>query len=538
MRASRQHLRTNPFSIPSAVYLTLVIWFGAVASGCRQPSTTVTREKPTIAESELDSRRPALNLSEYGLFRDMATQAPADGVVPYWLNATSYLDGAEPEFFVYIPEGQSARFRAEGPFEFPLGTVLIQNIRFPSSTDTSRRGHQLLETRLFIHKRYGWSGITYLWNDEQTEAQRAVIGAKTQVSRRDWHGNMETFTYHTPNMNDCSRCHTKDEQMVPIGVDARNLNRLVGTQGSQENQLTRWQRLGILVGLPSDPSSLPSLPDWRDEISASLDQRARCWLEVNCAYCHRPGGPAFVSGLDLSLDQTEPVRIGIYKPPVAAGRGSSGHRFSILPGEPEKSFLLHRIRSNELGVMMPPVGRATSDLEGAHLIADWISKIPIDTSLAEAALNPMAAYRKAIQAGNPERGQEIFFKVQQCINCHRVGDQGHSIGPNLSDVGSRLSAELLLESIVDPSAKVAEGFRTEVVITESGQVVTGIIQSEDAYELVIAEATNTHKILKKEIEERYSSDVSIMPTMANILTVEQVADVIAYLLTLRSPSVP
>lgn len=510
-----------------------LLTLASLGNGCRQSTAPVPAEPAATISLDLDSRRPAAKLSEYGLFKDLSRQIPVAGVIPYRLNAASFVDGGTSEFWIYLPPGQTARFRTGAPLEFPIGTVLMQHIRFPRDARDTSAGMRLVETRLLIHKHFGWSGVPYLWNDEQSDAERAVIGGKTNLSLIDQQGDPLSFTYHTPNMNDCKRCHVQGERLVPIGVTARNLNRTIETPQGTPNQLVYWQQQGLLSELPDDLETVPALPRWHDEATVSVDRRARAWLEVNCAHCHRPGGPAIVSGLDLSFEQSEPVRFGVYKPPVAAGRGSSGQRFSILPGKPEQSFLLHRVQATELGVMMPPLGRSTADAHGAALISRWIAEMPTDQALAAAALDPMSAYQNAIQGGDPERGRVLFFETQQCINCHRIGQQGGDVGPNLSDLASRANPEALLESIVDPSAKIVAGFQTEVLMTVEGQIVTGVVRSEDQYEVVIASATDTYKISKEDIEERHTSDVSTMPSMANVLTVDQVRDLIAYLCTLR-----
>ncbi|MBX3421145.1 MAG: c-type cytochrome [Pirellulaceae bacterium] len=530
----RHHrLATEAAFLPLALRLALVL----VTTGCGQSKRNADAVAPavrsTTAQLGLDSRRPAQKLSEYGLFQPIASQVPAANVVPFWLNGTSFLDGGQSEYLIYIPSGKSAHFRIDAPFDFPVGTVLIQHIRFPNANEPRAVG-RLIETRLLIHKNFGWTGTSYLWNDDQSDAERAVTGGQTVISRVNRQEQVECFTYRTPNMNECKQCHVRNGQMAPIGVTARNLNRMMQTADGQVNQLIYWQRSGLLTGVPADTASLPLLPDWRDE-SVSLDGRARGWLDVNCAHCHSANGPAIVSGLDLSFDQTQPVRFGVYKPPVAAGRGSSGLRFSILPRDPDKSFLVHRIRSTELGVMMPPIGRSTADAQGIALMTRWIQNMQANEALANAALNPMAAYGDAVSGGDPERGRVIFVETQKCIQCHRVDQQGGSLGPNLSDVGMRTGPEYLLESIVDPSAKIVQGYKTEVVILSSGQIITGVVQAEDQYDLVLADLNATHKIEKAEIEERNTSDVSTMPSMANVLSIDQVRDLVAYLRTLKTP---
>ncbi len=184
--------------------------------------------------------------------------------------------------------------------------------------------------------------------------------------------------------------------------------------------------------------------------------------------------------------------------------------------------------------MMPPQGRSTVDRAGVELIRRWIAQMPIDEALAEAALNPMKAYRDAMHGGDPKIGERIFHQGQKCMTCHRVGDRGGTVGPNLSDVGRRTTREYLLESIVVPSAKIVKGYETQVVILQDGRVVTGTVQLEDEYELVIADSQKETRIQKNEIEEREVSDVSTMPVLASVLSVDDVRHLIAYLQTLRS----
>ncbi len=507
----------------------------AAQSSSEKTSATVGETSETNIHVDLDSRRPAQKLSDYGLFQDLMNQAPAAGVVPYELNVTSFVDHATPQNFIYMPPSQTATFQAGSPFDFPVGTILVQNICFPHDAGDPSKGYQVVETRLLIHKNFGWTGVPYLWNEDKSDADRAVIGGKTEITLIGKDGQSQAFPYHTPDMNQCKRCHTNEELMVPIGATARNLNRTIQTDEGEINQLDHWHGLGLLDGIPEDRDSIAKLPDWRDANHASVTDRSRAWLDANCAHCHSPGGPAMVSGLDLSFDQAQPIRFGAYKPPVAAGRGSAGLRFSILPGEPEQSFLLRRVSSTELGVMMPPLGRSLPDGEAHQLLSLWIKEMAVDETLAEAALNPTVAYKDAASGGDAERGKTLFHKTQSCILCHRIGSEGGEVGPNLSDVGKRTKPNYLLESVVDPSAQIAKEFQTEVVVTDEGRIVTGVVISEDQYEVVIADSSSIHKISKEQIEERQISDVSTMPSLANVLTVDQVRDLIAYLVTLQEP---
>ena len=136
----------------------------------------------------------------------------------------------------------------------------------------------------------------------------------------------------------------------------------------EPDRRSRWLR-------PS-PAEAPRLAVWDDPKSGTLDARARAWLEINCAHCHNPQGPARNSGLDLLASQQKPTSFGIGKPPVAAGIGSGGLAFDIVPGQPDKSILVYRIASTHPGIMMPELGKRLVHDEGVALIREWIAAMP------------------------------------------------------------------------------------------------------------------------------------------------------------------
>ena len=148
--------------------------------------------------------------------------------------------------------------------------------------------------------------------------------------------------------------------------------------GTEQNQLALWTREGVVAGLPA-LEQLPHYPLWDDPDGASLDARARAYLDVNCAHCHAPNGPASSAALDLRFSQDVLRRFGVFKRPVAAGRGSGGRLYDIWPGRPEESILLLRLESTEPGVMMAELGRTLVDREGVALIRAWIAAMNADS---------------------------------------------------------------------------------------------------------------------------------------------------------------
>ena len=77
----------------------------------------------------------------------------------------------------------------------------------------------------------------------------------------------------------------------------------------------------------------------------------------------------------LEIGQTDPERLGVGKPPVAAGRGSGNRRFGIVPGKPNESILVFRMENDDPGIRMPELGRQTQHREGVELIKEWIQEM-------------------------------------------------------------------------------------------------------------------------------------------------------------------
>ncbi|GAB4017465.1 SO2930 family diheme c-type cytochrome [Spirosoma koreense] len=311
-------------------------------------------------------------LSDYGFFNGkLANQQPAPGVVPYALNTPLFSDYAEKLRFVKLPAGQSVAYNDTAVLAFPIGTTLIKTFYFPTDFRDPAKGRRLIETRLLVHQTEGWKAFDYVWNDEQTDAFLDVAGDTKTVRYVDMQGQEHQQPYLIPNLNQCKGCHNRAEKLVPIGPSVRQLNGELAYTGGTENQLIHWQRSGLITGLPT-LEKCPKAPVWNKPETGSLADRARAWLDINCAHCHNPSGPAMTSGLNLSVSETNPTALGILKAPVAAGRGSGGRPFDIVPGKPDESILIYRLHSTDPGEMMPELGRKTVHTESLDLLREWI----------------------------------------------------------------------------------------------------------------------------------------------------------------------
>lgn len=327
-------------------------------------------------EVRLPEGEPFARLSEYNLFTGrLADLKPNTGVLPYDLNSPLFSDYAHKFRTVWMPKGKSAVYNDSVTLEFPEGTLITKTFYYPANYQEPDGKRNIIETRVLLRQASGWVSLPYIWNQDQTDATLEVTGEQRQVSWNHTDGTVRTANYTIPNVNQCKGCHGYKNVLLPIGPKIRNLNKTYPYADGPMNQLDKWAQLGYLTGYTSAAAS-PRLAQWDDPSSGSLDERARAWLEINCAHCHNPHGAGGTSGLNLLASVKDPMAYGICKSPVAAGRGSGGFSYDIAPGEPEKSILIYRLETNDPGRMMPELGRSVVHEESVALLKEWIRAMP------------------------------------------------------------------------------------------------------------------------------------------------------------------
>jgi uncharacterized repeat protein (TIGR03806 family) len=332
-------------------------------------------------------------LSETGLFASTKDHTPAPGVIPYSVNAELWSDGAVKERFMAIPGDAKIDYNAmtypqPAPgsipgWRFPTGTVFVKTFALdlePGNPKSRRR----LETRLLVGERVAgnedvgdqvWLGYTYLWNDDQTDAE--LIEAKGMDKTYEMKdpaapGGKRDQIWHFPSRTECTLCHTMSAKYV-LGVNTLQANRDHDYGDCVANQIATFEHIGLFSKpLPERPDKMPRLVDYHDK-NQDLHARARSYLHANCSHCHRKwgGGNAdFQLLFPLALKDTGIVNV---KP----GHGDFDVKDGrlLVPGHPDRSLVLQRMNKLGLG-RMPHVASNMIDREGVDLMREWIERMP------------------------------------------------------------------------------------------------------------------------------------------------------------------
>ncbi len=309
------------------------------------------------------------------------------GVEPYEINTPLFSDYALKLRTYYLPAGQSMRYHGEQSFDFPVGSIVTKTFFYPTRQDAVLAtagwdgdvagldlGEQrLVETRLLVRQADGWDALPYVWHGDDAYLQITGDVLPLQIVLAD--ATTTPLPYVVPARSECASCHATDHTdgaLRLIGLKARHLNRAYpGTPG---NQLALWSARGDLEGLPP-PEQIPASAAW-DDAAASLEDRARAYLDSNCGHCHNPAGAADTSGLLLDSHTTGFRQLGFCKPPVAAGRGTGGRPYSIVPGQPDQSILIYRTETTDPATRMPETGRSLAHREAVALLRAWVAGLP------------------------------------------------------------------------------------------------------------------------------------------------------------------
>jgi putative heme-binding domain-containing protein len=213
-------------------------------------------------------------------------------------------------------------------------------------------------------------------------------------------------------------------------------------------------------------------------------------------------------------------------------------------------FAKYKIKSSKLDAWLAfqnqtpaRVLKTSSDEKpsGAKEMANFETPVPGPTTANAKAIANLP-YEEMLRrvtgtSGNSAVGARLFESVG-CVKCHTVSSKEQPKGPFLGDITARYSKEEIIESIVRPSAKIAQGFENVFIETKDGETRDGFIVRESGNEVEIRNINGAMVIPKADISGRGTRKVSIMPEgLVNALTPEDLASVIAYLRSVQVQSV-
>jgi len=365
---------------------------------CRWAATGMAGSLLAIGAAASHAASPVPDqLDAYGVLHSDGQYLGLRGnTLVYTLASPLFTDYALKFRTITVPPGAKVGYQADGVLDFPIGTVISKTFFYakdpqktggwvksaaPAGERIDLGKYQLVETRILQRVGDGnWLANAYVWNDAQTSAALRRIGQALPANLRDPASNQtQSFHYAVPNARQCQTCHAVNATVgqagiQPIGPTARHLNASYRYADAVHNQLDRLAQLTTVEGLPAKTSERPSNVAYADAKGAPLDQRARAYLDINCAHCHHALGDARQSGLFTTL-QASGANLGLCKQHVAAGSGGANMTYDIVPGKPAQSLLVHRMESTSGQAMMPRVGRSLVDAEGLALIREWISSL-------------------------------------------------------------------------------------------------------------------------------------------------------------------
>ncbi|WP_269532103.1 SO2930 family diheme c-type cytochrome [Chitinimonas sp. BJYL2] len=338
-------------------------------------------------------------LDEYGVLgTDGKVLSLRGNTMVYDLAAPLFTDHALKFRTLTLPSGSTVHYRGDEVLDLPIGTIISKTFYY--ARDPARPGgwlktaksdggeqidlarHRMIETRILRRDSDGsWQANTYVWNEAQTQATLRRIGQDIDATLHDAASKTtNNLRYSVPNARQCQTCHAVNATngqagIQPIGPRVRYINLDYRYDQGPMNQLAKLATLGKIDGLPTNAADLPKPIAYADPKAGTVEQRARAYLEINCAHCHNAMGDARQSGLMLTPD-AKGSALGICKQHVAAGSGGANLTYDIVPGKPNQSLLISRMEATTGQAMMPRVGRSLADQAAIELLRAWIAAMP------------------------------------------------------------------------------------------------------------------------------------------------------------------
>ncbi len=307
-------------------------------------------------------------LSATGLFSDLADLSPAPGLLPYQPNLTFWSDHALKRRWFTIPDAAGKMtWRKDGNWTYPTGMLWVKHFDLELSRGNPATKKRI-ETRVLVKTDTGSYGVSYRWNEAQTEATLVEDAGVEFDLAIDDHGTPHTQRWQIPGRSSCLTCHTPQGGHA-LSFNTRQLNLAYAINGYAGNQLETLAVNGFLTNSP-DPVATLERHIRPEETQYPLEQRARSYFAVNCSYCHQAGGS--VGGLwdgraHLTLEETGLIN------GAAINNGGSPLNQYIVPGDTTHSIVLSRMAGTNGFGRMPPLGTSEIDPADIQLVTEWIN---------------------------------------------------------------------------------------------------------------------------------------------------------------------
>ncbi len=338
-------------------------------------------------------------LSQTGAFKDTSHLVPGDALIPYDLIVPFWSDGATKSRWISVPDSQKIKFAPTGEWIFPRGTVFVKTFEL-ATNEANPNLKRRLETRLLVcDANGGVYGVAYKWRTDNSDADLLDTNLTEAIPIQTATG-MRTQSWYYPSRPDCLTCHTANAGFV-LGVKSRQLNRdFTFPSGVTGNELRAWDHVGLLdVNLTdAEMKNFPALAR-ADDVTRSLEDRARSYLDANCANCHRPHGT--VAYFDARYD-TPPAQQNLIGGRVLIDQRIDGARI-VAPNDLRRSILFMRASTTE-PFKMPPLARNQIDERGMALLRQWIESLPGPPVLPPPEIFP--------RGGNFSKPVEVILKSE------------------------------------------------------------------------------------------------------------------------------
>ncbi len=332
-------------------------------------------------------------LSQTGAFGDTPNRVPASGLIPYTPNTPLWSDGAVKSRYLAVPNkgGLNApdaqiRFLATNTWTFLAGTVFVKNFDLVVNQTNASVPLRRLETRLLVRDINGAVyGVTYKWRPDNSDADLLTTSSNEVIQVTNAAG-VTAQTWYYPSPADCLTCHTPVANYV-LGVNTRQLNgdQTYPATGVTDNQLRTLNRLGLFNPAPNeaDITSFAKLSSLTN-LSASLEERSRSYLEANCVQCHQPGG----SGITFDARYDTPLaQQNLTNYPAAFNLGYD-NACIIKAKDVWRSMIWQRMNTTNRVTQMPPLARNLIDTNAVAVLTAWINSLDGTPALAPPQIAP------------------------------------------------------------------------------------------------------------------------------------------------------